>query len=171
MICLVNKANPVNRMNPVLRLLQLLAVVLMGIQLGVSYAHFMQMPGKLELPLDCYILVQNEVIRYRVKLGWVEIPAIISALAAALLLRKHRKAFWLTVLGASCMIALWVVWAIFIQPINQQVDNWTPAFAPENWMELRYQWHFYHLIRLGIAALGMVALTLSLLTEKIRPVS
>jgi hypothetical protein len=158
-------------MNPMLELLQLLAVVLMGIQLGVSYAHFMQMPGKLELPLDCYILVQNDVIRYRVKLGLIEVPAIISALAAALLLRKHRKVFWLTILGAACMVALWVVWAIFIQPINQQVDNWSPAFVPENWMELRYQWHFYHLIRLWIAAFGVVALTLSLMMEKTRPAS
>jgi hypothetical protein len=49
-----------------LKLFQFLAVVLMGVQLGVSYAHFMQMPGKLALPLDCYILVQNQVISYRV---------------------------------------------------------------------------------------------------------
>lgn len=47
-----------------LRLVQFLAVVLMGVQLGVSYAHFRQMPGKLSLPLDCYILVQNQVISY-----------------------------------------------------------------------------------------------------------
>ncbi len=45
-----------------LKLFQVLAVILMAVQLGVSYAHFMQMPGKLGLPLDCYILVQNQVI-------------------------------------------------------------------------------------------------------------
>ena len=48
----------------VVKLFQVLAVVLMGVQLGVSYAHFMQMPGKLALPLDCYILVKNQVISY-----------------------------------------------------------------------------------------------------------
>lgn len=68
----------------------------MGVQLGVSYAHFMQMPGKLALPLDCYILVQNQVISYRVKLAFIEIPSIISAVAAATLIRDHRKTFWLT---------------------------------------------------------------------------
>lgn len=56
----------------ILRLFQVLAVILMGVQLGVSYAHFMQMPGKLGLPLDCYILVQNQVISYRVKLAFIE---------------------------------------------------------------------------------------------------
>lgn len=150
----------------ILRLLQLLAVVLMGVQLGVSYAHFMQMPGKLALPLDCYIFVQNQVISYRVKLAFIEIPSIISATAAMILIRSHRKAFWLTFTGATCMVLMWVIWAVFIQPINHQIDSWTPTTAPTNWTDIRYQWHFYHLIRLFIAAVGMIALTLSLLVDK-----
>jgi len=47
------------------------SVVLIGVQLGVSYAHFMQMNGKLQLPLESYILVQNVVISYRTKLAIV----------------------------------------------------------------------------------------------------
>lgn len=155
----------------IMRLLQLLAVVLMGVQLGVSYAHFMQMPGKLALPLDCYILVQNQVISYKVKLGFIEIPSIISAIATTVLIRHHRKAFWLTLTGATCMVLMWLVWAIFIQPINQEIDVWTPTTAPSNWTHLRYEWHFYHLIRLFIAAVGMVALTLSLLVVRPKPAS
>ena len=155
----------------ILRFLQLLAVVLMGVQLGISYAHFMQMPGKLALPLDCYILVQNQVISYRVKLAFIEIPSIISATAATILIRNRRKAFWLTLIGATCMVLMWLIWAVFIQPINQQIDVWTPITAPSNWTDIRYQWHFYHLIRLFIAAVGMVALTLSLLIEKAKPAS
>ncbi|PSB35556.1 DUF1772 domain-containing protein [Stenomitos frigidus] len=150
----------------ILRLLQLLAVVLMGVQLGISYAHFMQMPGKLALPLDCYILVQNQVISYRVKLALIEIPSITAAVAAAILIRQHRRAFWLTLGGTACMVLMWLIWAVLIQPINQQIDVWTPTAVPSNWTDLRYQWHFYHLIRLFIAAVGMVALTLPLLVEK-----
>ena len=156
------KVNEVDRMM-ILRLLQLLAVVLMGVQLGVSYAHFMQMSGKLALPLDCYILVQNQVISYRVKLAFIEIPSVISATATTILIRNHRKAFWLTLIGATCMVLMWVIWVAFIQPINQQIDVWSTTTAPSNWTDIRYQWHFYHLIRLFIAAVGMVALTLSLL--------
>jgi hypothetical protein len=154
-----------------LRVFQFLAVVLMGVQLGVSYAHFMQMPGKLALPLDCYILVQNQVISYRVKLGFVEIPATISAIAATILVRRQRNAFWLTLIGAVCMILMWLVWAVLIQPINHQIDGWTSATASSNWTELRYQWHFYHLIRLAVAAVGMGALTLSLLVGRAKPAS
>ncbi|HIK16285.1 MAG TPA: DUF1772 domain-containing protein [Leptolyngbyaceae cyanobacterium M33_DOE_097] len=155
----------------VLRLFQVLAVVLMGVQLGVSYAHFMQMPGKLALPLDCYILVQNQVISYRVKLAFIEIPSIVSAIAATILLRNQRRAFWLTLLGAICMIAMWMIWAIWIQPINQQIDGWTATTAPTNWSDIRYQWHFYHLIRLVLAAIGMSALTFSLFSNRVKPVS
>ncbi len=149
-----------------LRLVQFLAVVLMGVQLGVSYAHFMQMPGKLSLPLDCYILVQNQVISYRVKLAFIEIPSLVSTALATILIRRQRLVFWLTLIGLVCMILMWLVWALFIQPINQQIDGWTPATVPSNWTDLRYQWHFYHLVRLGIASLGMAALTLSLLVGR-----
>ncbi|XGV95134.1 MAG: hypothetical protein ACAF41_20595 [Leptolyngbya sp. BL-A-14] len=45
-------------------------------------------------------------------------------------------------------------------------DTQTPTTAPSNWTDLRYQWHVYHLIRLGLAAIGMVALTLSALVGK-----
>jgi hypothetical protein len=63
---------------------------------------------------------------------------------------------------------MWMIWAIFIQPINQQIDHWTVTTTPQNWSDLRYQWHFYHLLRLGLAAVGMAALTLSLLVNKPR---
>lgn len=155
----------------ILKLFQVLAVILMGVQLGVSYAHFMQMPGKLGLPLDCYILVQNQVISYRVKLAFIEIPSVVAAVAAALLLRNHRKAFWLTLIGAVSMVLMLVIWAIFIQPINQQIDGWTATNFPSNWTDLRYQWHFYHLFRLVIASVGMIALTLSLLVDRAKPAS
>ena len=154
-----------------LRIFQLLSVVLTGVQLGVSYAHFMQMPGKLSLPLNCYILVQNQVITYRVKLGFIEIPSLVFAALATVLTRRQRKAFWLTLIGLVCMVLMWVVWAIFIQPINQQIDGWTSANALSKWTDIRYQWHFYHLIRLGIAVIGMAALTLSLLVGKAKSVS
>ena len=156
------KVNALDKMST-LKLLQLIAVVLMGVQLGVSYAHFMQMPGKLALPLDCYILVQNQVISYQVKLAFIEVPSIVSAIAAAVLLRNHHKAFWLTLTGAICMVLMLLIWAVLIQPINQQIDVWTPATVPSHWTDLRYQWHLYHLVRLLLAAVGMVALTLSLL--------
>ena len=155
----------------VLRLFQVLAVILMGVQLGISYAHFMQMPGKLGLPLDCYILVQNQVISYRVKLAFIEIPCVISAVATIVLIRNHRKAFWLTLVGVSSIVVMWGIWAVLIQPINHQIDGWTVTNFPSNWTEIRYQWHFYHLIRLIIASVGMVALTSSLLVDRVKPTS
>lgn len=154
-----------------LKLFQVLAVVLMGVQLGVSYAPFMQMPGKLALPLDCYILVQNEVISYRTKLAFIEIPSVIFAIAATILIGDRRKAFWLTLIGAVAIVLMWVIWLVFIQPINQQIDVWTVTKTPSNWTDIRYQWHFYHLIRLVVASVGMVALTLSLVVSRVKPAS
>lgn len=152
-----------------IKVFQLITVIFMGVQLGVSCAHFMQMPGKLSLPLDCYILGQNQVISYRVKLAFIEFSALICTALAAILLRRHKKVLGLTLVGLGCMLLMWLIWAFFIQPINQQIDGWTPINAPKNWSDLRYQWHIYHLFRLGIAALGMLALTASLLVSKAKP--
>ncbi len=154
----------------VMKIFQFLAVVLMGVQLGVSYAHFMQMPGKLALPLDCYIWVQNQAISYRAKLAFIEIPSLFSAALATILIRRQRKAFRLTLIGLFCIVLIWVVWIVFIQPINQQIDVWTSTNALSNWTDIAYQWHLYHLIRLAIAVIGMAALTLSLLVSRAKPV-
>ncbi|MBD2648294.1 MULTISPECIES: anthrone oxygenase family protein [Nostoc] len=105
----------------------------------------------MSLPLDCHILVQNQVISYKIKLAFIEIPSVVFAMLATLLIRPQRKSFWLTLVGLVCMILMWLIWALFIQPINQQIDTWIPVNAPSNWAELRYQWHFYHLVHLGIA--------------------
>lgn len=155
----------------ILKLFQVLAVIQLGVQLGVSYAHFVQMPGKLGLPLDCYILVQNQVISYRVKLAFIEIPSVIAAVASTVLLRNHRKASWLTLVGTVSIVLMEFIRAIFIQPINQQIDGWTVTNFPNNWTDICYQWHLYHLIRLGIASVGMIVLTLPLLVARVKPAS
>jgi Domain of unknown function (DUF1772) len=138
-----------------------IGIVLVGVQLGVSYAHFMQMNGKLQLPLDSYILVQNLVISYRVKLSLIEFPALAATLVSAILLRGRPRPFRLSLIALFCLIAMWLVWLFFIQPINAQIDRWTVATAPQDWPALRLQWHQFHLVRLALGALAMLALVLA----------
>jgi hypothetical protein len=107
----------------------------------------------------------------RCKLAFIEIPSIISATAATIMIRNHRRAFWLALIGAICMVSTLVIWAVWIQPINQQIDGWAATTAPINWADIRYQWHLYHLLRLVVASIGMIALTLSLLVGRVKSAS
>ncbi len=138
-----------------LKLLLALALTLTGVQLGVSYAHFMQMHGKLQLPLESYILVQNQVISYRVKLGFIEIPDLFATGCAATLLFGQRPRFIAALGSLLCLVSMWLVWLFFIQPINAQIDTWTVATVPQHWEQLRLQWHELHLARLGLATAAM----------------
>ena len=133
------------------------SVVLIGVQLGVSYAHFMQMNGKLQLLLESYILVQNVLISYRTKLAFIEIPTLVATTLAVFLLRADRSRFILAAIGLACLVFMWLVWFFFIQPINAEIDTWTVATAPPNWSQLRARWHEFHLLRLGLAAVAMCA--------------
>ena len=54
--------------------------------------------------------------------------------------------------------------------MGEQIEVLTSTNAPSNWTDIAYQWHFYHLIHLAIAVIGMAALTLSLLVGRAKPV-
>ena len=145
---------------------QVVALLLMGTEVGVSYSHFMQWPGKLTLDQATYLVVQNNLIQYFVGMGFVEIPLLVILAVVAWLVRKQRivLAFTLTALG--CCLLAFGIWGFLIEPINQQIDGKTLAELPVNWAELRNQWHVYHFKRLILYALGMIALSCSVLERK-----
>ena len=144
-----------------LRLLLTVALTLTGIQLGVSYSHFMQMHGKLQLPIDAYILVQNHVISYRTKLAFVEIPDLLATAGVIVLLFNRRARFVAALCSFLLLVSMWLVWLFFIQPINSQIDTWTVATAPQYWQQLRLHWHELHLARLALATGAMLCIVYS----------
>ena len=144
-----------------MRSAQFVCLLLMGVQLGVSYSHALQAPGKRSLPLDAFLLVQTDLLNYQPRLGPVEIGTFVSVLFVVVLAWRRPWAFLAAVVGLCCIVAMWGVWAVFIEPINVQIDGQTVASIPANWEALRDRWHAFHLVRLALAAVGMSALTLS----------
>lgn len=63
-----------------LKLMQFIALLFMGIELGVSYSHLMQLPGKAQLSLETFIDVQTILIQYKIGLGIVEIGSFMAML-------------------------------------------------------------------------------------------
>jgi uncharacterized membrane protein len=147
-----------------LKLTQFIALLLMGIELGVSYSHFLQMPGKAELSPAVLLSVQNVLIRYKVGLGIVEMGAMAALLVMLGLGCQQRRINWLQVGALLMLISAFMVWAIFIEPINQAISSWTAASFPVDWAQYRDRWHQFHLLRLGLLALGTSSLIGSVLT-------
>ena len=142
---------------------QLVALLLMGVEVGVSYSHFMQWAGKLTLDKETFLIVQNDLIQYFIGMGFVEIPLMVLLAVIALLVRQRRAVLVLTLMALGCCLLAFGVWGFLIEPINQQIDGKTLAQLPANWSQLRNQWHVYHFVRVILYTVGMVALSASAL--------
>lgn len=146
-----------------LKLTEFIALLMMGVELGVSYSHMMQLPGKLQLSLPTFIEVQTVLIRYKVGLGIVEIGSVISMVLILLLVPFRSHKFRLVFYSLVLLILSFLVWGAFIEPINGSVDSWTLASYPSDWKTYRERWHFLHLIRLLLLTLSMGSLVASVL--------
>ena len=150
-----------------LKLTQFIALFLMGIELGVSYSHLMQLPGKSRLSVAMFIAVQTVLIQYKIGLGIVEIGSFLAILIVLWLIRPKTLTFGLTLSALLMLIAAFLIWVIFIEPINTVVDTWTANSYPDNWTSYRDRWHLFHVLRLILLTIG----TSSLIGSVLFPVS
>lgn len=148
-----------------LKSMQFIALLLMGIELGVSYSHLMQLPGKSQLSLAMFVVVQNVLIKYKIGLGIVEIGSFLTMLVILWLSRTKLLIFRLTLVALSMLVIAFLVWEIFIEPINAVVNTWTASSFPENWTLYRDRWHLFHIVRLILLTVGTSSLIGSVLLK------
>ena len=143
------RANAKARLNlPLVKLTEFIALLMMGVELGVSYSHMMQLPGKLQLSLSTFIAVQTVLIKYKVGLGIVEMGSVITMVAILLLVPFRSRKFYLVLCSLVLLVLAFAVWGVFIEPINVYIDSWTTDSYPSDWNMYRERWHFLHLVRL-----------------------
>ena len=148
-----------------LKSMQFIALLLMGIELGVSYSHLMQLPGKAQLSLATFITVQTVLIQYKLGVGVVEVGSFLAMLMILWLIRANLLSFYLTLGALLMLIAAFLVWGVFIEPINAVIDTWT-ASSPTNWMLYRDRWHLFHILRLVLLTIGTSSLIGSVLIKE-----
>ena len=148
-----------NRLLPCLILL----LVLVSLQVGISYSHLMQWPGKLMLTGPEYIRVQNVLIQYKLGVGLLEVISLI--LFSLLLFFSHRQRliFRSLSLAAFCFGLLFGIWLLFIEPINVTVRTWTPSNLPADWSVYRLRWHQLHGVRFALFMLTLIGLSRTLI--------
>lgn len=145
---------------------EFLALLMLGIELGVSYSHMMQLPGKLQLSLPTFIEVQTILIKYKIGLGIVEISSFVLMVLLLLLIPSRTLKFCLVLCSLVLLIAAFSVWGVLIEPINTYIDSWTPDSYPSNWNEYRERWHRLHIIRLLLLTGSMSSLIASALVPE-----
>lgn len=148
------------------RAAEFFALLMLGVELGVSYSHMMQWPGKLQLSLPTFIEVQTVLIKYKIGLGIVEIGSFVLMVLLLLLVPSRTLKFCLVLCSLALLTAAFSVWGILIEPINAYIDSWTPDSYPFNWNEYRERWHLLHIIRLLLLTGSMSSLIASALVSK-----
>ena len=149
-----------------LKPMQFIALLLMGIELGVSYSHLMQLPGKSQLSIAMFITVQTVLIKYKVGVAIVEIGSFLAMLVILWLCRTKTSTFSFTLGALLMLIVAFLVWGVFIEPINTVVDTWTASSFPDDWTQYRDRWHLFHIVRLILLTMGMGSLISSVLCKK-----
>ena len=135
-----------------------ISLFLTALTAGVVLSHVMSRAGKISLPGQLFVTVQNTLYReWGKKVGAIELGAFLSSLAVAFLGRSRNITFALCLACSFCLLAMFFVWAVFINPINVQVRASTSESFPADWASLRDRWHRLHAVRAMFAIAGLAA--------------
>jgi hypothetical protein len=146
-----------------LEALRFASLLLNALAAGVVLSHVLERPGKMTLAPVTYVEVQQRLFKtYGAAVGVLETFALLTT--AGWWVLDHG---WLVGFAALADAAMIAVWAIWINPINKQVNSWHIGAVPMDWVRLRDRWEMLHTIR---AILSLVTLCALLLTVTRVPV-
>lgn len=102
-------------------------------------AHVLELPNKLPLPRDDYLIVQ-QIYRGWNRTGFVVIAALVATLWFAVV--ADESAEIPATLAFLAILMTQVIFWLYTYPVNRRTHNWTEA--PEDWIELRDRWEISH---------------------------
>jgi hypothetical protein len=153
--------------------LQLLALLSVSVAMAQALAHALEFPGKLRLSRQDYETVQ-EIYYPGFTYGGASEGIGLLLLLTLLLLAPGGTAFWLILAAFVALIAMHVVYWLFIHPINRfwlrdfELKGLAAGFfgfgagqdgGPlPDWTALRDRWEYSHIARAGLGLLALVFL-------------
>jgi Domain of unknown function (DUF1772) len=146
--------------------LQFFSLIVVAVALIPAGAHLFELPNKIALPPEQYMVVQN-IYRGWALFGVVTIVAPLLALMHAFAVRAHTGAMLLSVVAALCLAAVLGVFFMFTYPMNVATSNWT--VTPENFEAARRQWEYSHAVNAGLMLVAFATLTLSVMASRHSP--
>jgi hypothetical protein len=151
----------------VLRCLRFLSLLLTALAMGITVCHVLEIWGKLRLPPEVWITVQqNLYAAFAVGGAVFELGAILTAALVAFLVRHHRRAvFLLSLAGAGCALAGLVSWFILVAPVNEVIAAAAPERLPPDWAAVRRAWEAGHAVGAAFFILAFSLLLWALLMD------
>ncbi|MCM0678495.1 hypothetical protein NCC78_28035 [Micromonospora phytophila] len=135
------------------RLLEFLSILTTALALVPAGAHLIELPAKVRLTADEYLVVQK-IYRGWELAGIVVIASIASTAALAVMVHPEPAVFALAATALGCLLMTQVVFWTRIFPVNRRTEQWTSL--PAEWTQLRRRWEYGHAAN---ALLSVAALT------------
>ncbi|HEY1472077.1 MAG TPA: anthrone oxygenase family protein [Candidatus Acidoferrum sp.] len=158
------------------QMLHVIAITLVSLAMAPAVAHALELPGKVRLPKEAYVTVQQIYYPGFTIAGFGEVVAVI---AVALLLWSTPRgtvAFWLALGALLGVLAMQAVYWIAIHPINKfwlqgkslgaagsRFFSFDPTSRkqdrsrqPYDWTRLRDRWELSHVARAVLALVSLV---------------
>jgi hypothetical protein len=135
-----------------MRAARFLSLLFVGLALGPSLAHLLELPNKIALPRNAYFTVQQ------IYAGWsllgvvlfVQLVSIATVIASA---GNDRYLRTCAIVALLCLVGARALFWVFTYPANAATANW--KVQPDNWEALRLRWEYSHA---GGAVLQLVAM-------------
>jgi hypothetical protein len=146
------------------RTLYFVALMLTAIAMGLALAHLFELPNKIGISAEHYLIVQRNYDNWSI-VGLVVSVAFLAVAALTFGLRGTGAPFVLAAIALPLLLGELVAFWGFVFPVNQATENWT--ILPENWEALRTQWECAHAVRAILYVLAVGALVMSLLEWRV----
>lgn len=136
------------------------ATVLAALTLGLTFAHTLELPRKLQFSAQLWTTLNQRLYEYFAVVGGAleVVTVLMLAMLAVAELRRSRSRRWAVLVAAGCFAAALVVYFMVVQPANDQIASWSPASVPSDWTTWRDRWEFGHAFRFGLMLIGFAAL-------------
>lgn len=145
-----------------LNVVRFLSLLFLAFALGGSLAHLYELPHKISLSAEDYLVVQ-QIYRGWALLGIAVAGTLTATLVLAILLRGRGAALGLVLIALLCIIGTQLIFWTITFPVNQATDNWTSL--PVDWRALRARWEWSHAAGALLNLVAFASLLLSLLRD------
>lgn len=98
---------------------------------------------------------QHAILALNTLMPLLGLITILLTISSAFLRRKEKQAFSLLLVASVFLILGGLVTKFGNQPINSIVMTWDNSSPPNDWMNLRDKWWFYHELRTFFTFIGL----------------
>jgi len=139
-----------------------LSLLFVSLTLGLTFAHVLEIVGKLRLgPREWLTVQQNLYVAFGPIGGACEVLAIaFTWLVVWRRPRGSRQARYSGIAAIAASVGL-VAWAAIVAPMNTVLSAWNLESVPSDWTLVRDRWEIGHATQAGLYTAAFIALTLA----------